>query len=112
MAKQIQINPVYTIARSYAQKLNHERCGGQRFETSDFFSSHSFSFFYDPSEDEIELMTAKLYNWAKRDVEEEVAMKKAELQKPNERKNKIKDTAEGQAATDFADDAASGDILP
>ena len=71
--------PCYSITRSYNANLQHEYHGGNRFEKSDFFSSHSYSFFCEPSNEQIILMSDILYNRAIEDVEKAMAKKRLEF---------------------------------
>jgi len=103
-----QKQPVYTITRSYAEKISNEYHGGMKFETSDFFASHSYSFYHEPTEDEIENAAKILFDRCKKEVESVKQAKINALQGHKDIKTKVKDGAEGQAAEDFA----LGDIRP
>ena len=71
--------PCYTITRSFGGNLQHEYENGRKFEKSDFFSSHSYSFFCEPSNEQIILMSDILSNRAIEDVKKAMAEKKLEF---------------------------------
>lgn len=79
---------IYTITRSYSQNLQHENSGGNRFEKSDFFSSHSQSFFEELTSGALEDASKILYSRAKQDVEKAINQKKAEFRIANSSKGK------------------------
>lgn len=81
-------NSVYTITRSYSENFQHELAGGHRFEKSDFFSSHSQSFFIKPTVQEITETAEILYYRAKDNVEKAIKQKKAEIRINNSQKTK------------------------
>ena len=89
--------PCYSITRSYNANLQHEYHGGNRFEKSDFLSSHSYSFFCEPSNEQIILMSDILSNRAIEDVKKAMAEKKLEfkVKEPtsNQKKQELKDEA-------------------
>jgi len=89
-------HPVYQIARSYTRNLQHEFCGGRKFEKSDFFSSHSTSFFCQPTEQEIQDISTLLYNRAVKDVNNAIALEKTKLL--------LKETSKEDKAKNLADE--------
>lgn len=55
--------PVYSVTRSYSQKLNRGN-----YETSDFFASRSYSWFAEPTLDEIKTKSQELFIECKEEV--------------------------------------------
>jgi len=55
--KKEQLQPVFSITRSYSEKLNRGK-----FQTSDFFASRNYAWFYEPSKEEIEMKSLELFS--------------------------------------------------
>ena len=95
--------PCYTITRSFGGNLQHEYENGRKFEKSDFFSSHSYSFFCEPSNEQIILMSDLLYSRAVEDVKKAMAKKKLEF--------KVKEPTPDQKIKEQEDEAVLSHAL-
>lgn len=108
------ISSYYTITKGYSEKISHEYYGGKKFETSDFFASHSYSWFNEPSVEEIETMSKLLYSRAVKDVEDAITKKKLQLKlkemTPEEKKKAQQDEGELNFDLETQDDLEKDDI--
>lgn len=72
-------NPIYSLARSYEENYQHENAGGQKFTGTKFFSSRSYSWFTEPTKEEVRIKSDELYMECVREVTESRNKKIAEL---------------------------------
>lgn len=72
--KKEKIYPVMSVTRSFSQKLNRGK-----FETSDFFSSRNYSWFYEPTQKEVDMKSIQLFEECYADVQAVIRIEKERL---------------------------------
>lgn len=65
--------PVASVSKSYARKVNHQAYGGKPFESSDFWESRSYSWFTEPTKEEVDEAARRLYEACRESIESQVA---------------------------------------
>lgn len=83
---------VYKITRSYSENFMHDGVeGGKRFEKSDLFSSHSYSFYSEPSAEEIKLKSNELFQKSVADVKDAIYQLKGLMRVKSQKGEEAKD---------------------
>ena len=66
--------PIASITKSYSRKLNLAAYGGPQYESADFFESRNYSWFIEPTQEQIDQKGRELFRQCYNEVEAQVAV--------------------------------------
>ena len=65
-------NPVASITKSYSRKINLQAYGGKQYENADFFESRNYSWFTEPTVEEMNIKGEQLFSQCFNAIEKQI----------------------------------------